>query len=64
MNTATARPIRPRPTKARLDPIWLRAELPAVTITPGANATHDFLVPNPRPDLIFDRQTLRMIEVP
>ena len=64
MNTATARPTRHRPTKAQLDPIWHRAQLPAVTIAPGANATHDFLVPNPRPDLIFDRQTLRMIEVP
>ena len=63
MNTATARPIRHRPTKARLEPIWLRAELPPVTIAAGANATHDFLVANPRPDLIFDRHTLRMIEV-
>lgn len=41
----------------------IRAELPAVTALPGAIATHDFLVPNPRPDLIFDRRTLRMIEV-
>lgn len=25
-------------------------------------ATHDFLVPNPRPDLTSDLQTLRMLE--
>jgi hypothetical protein len=25
-------------------------------------AAHDFLVPNPRPDLIFDTPTLRTIE--
>ena len=63
MNTTTARQLRHRLAKARLEPSWLRAELPPVTIAPGANATHDFLVPNPRPDLIFDRQTLRMIDV-
>lgn len=41
----------------------IRAELPAVTALRSPNATHDFLVPNPRPDLILDRRTLRMIEV-
>lgn len=41
----------------------IRAQLPAVTALRGAIATHDFLVPNPRPDLILDHRTLRMIEV-
>ena len=63
MNTTTARPLRHRPIKARLEPIWLRAEFPPAAMPPAVHATHDFLVPNPRPDLIFDRQTLRMIEV-
>jgi hypothetical protein len=65
MNTATARPIRHRPTKARLEPIWNRAEFTPVTSLSAhaGQATHDFLVPNPRPDLIFDQRTLRMIEV-
>ena len=63
MHTAIARPTRHRPTKARLDPVWLRAELPAVTIAPGAKATHDFLVPNPRPDLIFDALGLKQGDV-
>jgi hypothetical protein len=63
MNTTTARPLRHRPTKARLEPIWIRADFQPATMPPAAHATHDFLVPNPRPDLIFDRHTLRMIEV-
>ncbi|MEN9633979.1 MAG: hypothetical protein RL077_2383 [Verrucomicrobiota bacterium] len=29
--------------------------------TPTTPITHDFLVPNPRPDLVFDAHTLRMI---
>ncbi len=64
MNTATTRPIRHRPSKARLEPIWNRAEFTPVTsiIAIAAQPTHDFLVPNPRPDLIFDQRTLRMIE--
>ena len=63
MNTTATRPIRTRPTKPRLEPIWIRAEPSPVSFTPSLIATHDFLVPNPRPDLIFDRHTLRMIEV-
>lgn len=66
MNTATAQRIRPRPAKPRLDPIWNRVEFTPVTRigAHAGHATHDFLVPNPRPDLIFDPCTLRMIEVP
>ena len=63
MNTTTARPLRQRPARTRLEPIWIRADFQPATIPTPAHPTHDFLVPNPRPDLIFDRQTLRMIEV-
>ena len=65
MKTATAQRIRHRTPKFRLEPIWNRAELTPVTNAhPHAgHATHDFLVPNPRPDLTFDPRTLRMIEV-
>lgn len=43
-----------------------RAELPAITqparpLLPS-HAAHDFLVPNPRPDLTLGTHTLRMIE--
>jgi hypothetical protein len=48
-------------------PLRLRAELPVVT-SPLASlcattAAHDLLVANPRPDLTWDLQTLRMMEV-
>jgi hypothetical protein len=43
-----------------------RAELPAIrTLLRGPYARmaeHDFLVPNPRPDLTCDARTLRMLE--
>jgi hypothetical protein len=29
----------------------------------ASDATHDFLVPNPRPDLTFDPTTLKMLTV-
>lgn len=65
MNTPTA-PIRiRRATRADLMPL----RLPATAIHPRrprqpqpAMAAHDFLVPNPRPDLSTDPATLRMIE--
>lgn len=44
-----------------------RADLPALHQRPAlplsSPAENDFLVPNPRPDLTLDPQTLRMIEV-
>lgn len=45
-NTLTRRPPRGQP-------IRFRAQLPAVApaTLPPREATHDFLVPNPRPDL-------------
>ena len=63
-----------RPTNRRLglayagtDPLRCRAELPVVRGSwprpCPVSAAHDFLVPNPRPDLTTDPQTLRMIEV-
>lgn len=42
---------RPRPTK----------RAPKTTPTPPREAMHDFLVPNPRPDLTMDATTLRML---
>ena len=64
MNTTTIRPDRPR--HIDLEPPRFRAELPAVRLSPchlrPAAAQHDFLVPNPRPDLTIDPRTLRMIE--
>ena len=61
MNTTTARPIR-RPRKlADHQPLRFTAELRAFTaaLLPDAasNAMHDFLVPNPRPDLTANLQT-------
>ena len=46
-------------------PLRFRAELPATRAMPrfldATTAAHDFLVPNPRPDLTMDPQTLRVI---
>ena len=65
MNTTTLRP-QPRPRRTTAEPLRSRAELPAIWHLPNplrpAQATHDFLVPNPRPDLTTDLRTLRMIE--
>jgi hypothetical protein len=53
----------PRPA-----PLRLRAQLPALTHAPTrppprpARAAHDFLVPNPRPDLTTDAHLLLMLE--
>lgn len=65
----TARPLRRRtgPTAVFRDAtLRLRAELPAVAAPcpplQPTNVRHDFLVPNPRPDLTTDVHTLRMIE--
>ena len=65
MNTSTARTIPHQTSLTHQEPFRFRAELPAITAPyPPAwmsTATHDFLVPNPRPDLITDPQTLRML---
>lgn len=66
MNTPTALPPRRPPGFRPAHPLRLRAELPAIGTRPRvivpATAGHDFLVPNPRPDLTMDLNTLRMLE--
>lgn len=66
MNTPTAlahprllghRPARP--IRLRLDATQAFPALPALRPT---TAAHDFLVPNPRPDLTMELATLRMLE--
>ncbi len=65
MKTPTIR-LQPRPRHIDTEPLRFRVELPALRAAPcallPAQAKHDFLVPNPRPDLTLDPQTLRMIE--
>ena len=65
MNTTTARP-NPRSRHSDMEPLRFRAELPTVSMHRHPliplGATHDFLVPNPRPDLTLDLHFLRMIE--
>jgi hypothetical protein len=65
MKTPTLR-LQSRPRHIDTAPLRLRAELPALRPAPcalrPAQAAHDFLVPNPRPDLTLDALTLRMIE--
>ena len=62
-------PTRLNPRRPYTDaaPLRFRAELPAVNAptrrAAAPAAEHDFLVPNPRPDLSTDPATLRMIEV-
>lgn len=55
--------LRPLPRHPRLRH---RAEFPALWHTSPplvpSQAAHDFLVPNPRPDLTLDPHTLRMLE--
>ena len=70
MHAPTLRPTNRRPGLTRRDdqPLLLRAALPALGGSwprprPATAAAHDFLVPNPRPDLTTDLHTLRMIEV-
>ena len=66
MQTPTLRPTNRRPgfAFAGRDPLRCRAELPVVRGTwPRPRPAHDFLVPNPRPDLTTDPTTLLMIEV-
>lgn len=48
-----------RPIRRHADPSPAQAAFHALR---PARAGHDFLVPNPRPDLITDANTLRMIE--
>jgi hypothetical protein len=56
----------PRLPPVQPAPAALRAARPALTPSAftlsGPAPTHDFLVPNPRPDLAADRHFLRMIE--
>jgi hypothetical protein len=66
MKMPTAHPDPRRFTMTDTKPLRFRAELPAV-IAPAhpalpATAAHDFLVPNPRPDLVSDVFLLRLIE--
>lgn len=66
MNTLTAHlPNRPPGRGAHRAPPQCLEPAPAgphrYAIRP-ALAGHDFLVPNPRPDLVLDPNTLRMLE--
>ncbi len=69
MNAPTLRPTHYRLglTRADQEPLRHRAELPVARGAwprPRPPVTvHDFLLPNPRPDLTTDLTTLRMIEV-
>ena len=67
MNTPTIRPKQRRRGFATTEPLRVRAEFTGASARPRvilpSAAEHDFLVPNPRPDLTTDLQTLRMIEV-
>lgn len=66
MKTPTAQPAhrlwrRPQGLRRRTElPALAALAQPAFT----SAAAHDFLVPNPRPDLTFDPNTLRMLESP
>ena len=64
MNTATA-PNLLRPPTRHPRPRQ-RPDLPALTLVSRphvpSSAAHDFLVPNPRPDLTLDPHTLRMLD--
>ena len=59
MNTPMTAP-HPRARYTDAEPLRFRAELPASAVprrvTPAPAPMHDFLVPNPRPDLIADVQ--------
>lgn len=65
MPTATAPQLTrraPRGERLRRRADWPPA-MPASRAYVPCHATHDFLVPNPRPDLTLDPHTLRMLEV-
>jgi hypothetical protein len=66
MNTSIARPTRQRRPLGNRDRFPSSTALPAfiapIPPTCVCYATHDFLVPNPRPDLTMDPQTLRTID--
>ena len=69
MNTPTLRQPQRRLGFPEARPIRMRPQPTAIlmprppTLLAGTPAEHDFLVPNPRPDLSTDPATLRMIEV-
>lgn len=56
----TLRLPQPRKNPARAPREAIRIAPPPTLLT---EATHDLLVPNPRPDLTFDPNTLRMLSV-
>ena len=66
MKTPTLLELPPAPTDRRAAPLRLRAQLPTLAATHPpprpARAAHDFLVPNPRPDLTPDAHLLLMLE--
>jgi hypothetical protein len=66
MKTPSAPPDLRRIGFAEAPPLRPRAAAPALArpllALHAAHAAHDFLVANPRPDLVLDVRTLRMIE--
>lgn len=57
----------PRNRYLDAQPLRFRAELPTLRTPAGAftsSATHDFLVPNPRPDLTGEADGVRMTQSP
>jgi len=64
MNTPTAHTQRRQPAHHPARTQRPRADLPTAgaRLLMPATAGHDFLVPNPRPDLTLDLNLLRMLE--
>ncbi len=66
MKTPTLLVLPRPPADRRATPLRLRAQLPALATTHPpprpARPAHDFLVPNPRPDLTTDAHLLLMLE--
>lgn len=66
MNMPTAQIQRRQPGYRPDRILRFRTEITPARLQPHASrpafAGHDFLVPNPRPDLVTDANTLRMIE--
>ncbi len=66
MNTPTALALPRLPGHRAARPLRLRLDAPqAIPVLPAlrpTTAAHDFLVPNPRPDLTMELATLRMLE--
>jgi hypothetical protein len=66
MNTPTAQIQRHQPGLRPERTLRFQADTAPARLQPHASrpalAGHDFLVPNPRPDLTLDPNTLRMLE--